>query len=132
MGHFSNDISTKQVDQGAALRRSENNSRYTECCGDVDNRVCSGRTNGISKDRLLVDGFLFCFCEDCACFTVLLPFAFCVLLGHKRLFTDEQKIKTPAGFACLAQSKVDGATAPANSTQDCFLASRCRSCFPGR
>src|SRR5207247_6424529 len=99
-------VAEKKIDERAGLRCAEDETRGADRSGNIDNRFCRRRANGVTKKRLIISGLLFGCAEDRAGFGVFLPFASDVLLSHKRLFAHKKQIKTAAGFAGFAQGEV--------------------------
>ena len=80
VGHFTNHVAAKQIDQCVALRRAENDAGGADRRRDIDNRFGRGWTNGVTEQRRDGRRLLFRFFENGAGFGIFLPFALGVLL----------------------------------------------------
>src|SRR5882724_8518889 len=70
--NFADHIAAKKINQRVALRCAENEPGCAQGGSKIDNRICRGRTNGVSEQWLMISGLLLRFIENPAGFFVVL------------------------------------------------------------
>src|SRR5207253_2942267 len=102
----------------ASFRCAKDETRGADRCGNVDNRFCRRRANGVTKKWLIISGLLFGCVEDCSGFGIVWPLAFRVLLGHERLLAHKKQVQSAAGLLRFAQGEVECASRASDGAEN--------------